>query len=118
MRASSLVVLLALIGCALAAMHGIVKPSHLPSRITKPRPQVQDVPTSWDWRSAPTGQYFLSPIRNQNNPVFCGSCWAFAATSAIADRVRILGKGLWPWATWLSVQHVLDCSTSLSLPCL
>jgi len=28
---------------------------------------------------------------------------------ALADRVRILGKGQWQWATWLSVQHLLDC---------
>lgn len=105
------VILLALAASALAALHGIVTPNTVPPRITKAMPKVESVPTSWDWRTGPTGEYLLSPIRNQNSPAYCGACWAFAATSAIADRVRILGKGLWPWATWLSVQHVLDCST-------
>lgn len=33
---------------------------------------------------------FLSPIRNQGQ---CGSCWAFASTSTLADRFNIQSKG-------------------------
>lgn len=55
-------------------------------KVTKGRP-IQ-LPKEFDGRKvwAP----FLTPIRNQGK---CGSCWAFATTSALADRFNIYCMG-------------------------
>ncbi len=44
----------------------------------------------------------LTPERDQGQ---CGSCWAFAITSVIADRIKIKGGPSVP----LSVQNLLNC---------
>jgi len=69
-----------------------------------------DVPTEFDWRNV-SGKNYLTPIRNQYNPVFCGSSWAISITAALSDRLNILRKGAWPPA-YLSVQNVIACSGS------
>jgi len=47
------------------------------------------VPTVFDGREVWKG--LLTPVRNQGR---CGSCWAFASTSALADRFNIQSLGL------------------------
>lgn len=47
-----------------------------------------DIPDVFDGRII--WKKFLSPIKNQKN---CGSCWAFASTSALADRFNIQSLG-------------------------
>ena len=49
--------------------------------------------------------------RNQHIPQYCGSCWAFAAASAVSDRLRLMTKGAWPTAE-LSPQMIVNCATS------
>lgn len=48
-----------------------------------------DIPEDFDPRKVWKG--LLSPVRNQGQ---CGSCWAFASTSTLADRFNIQSLGL------------------------
>lgn len=65
------------------------------------------LPDSFDWCSyGDTGR--CTPMRNQHIPQYCGSCWAHAALSALADRIKIARDGKGP-DIQLSVQHLLNC---------
>jgi cathepsin X len=51
-------------------------------------------------------------VRNQHIPYYCGSCWAFAATSALSDRIKIRRSAKWPDIN-ISPQVLLSCDTTL-----
>jgi C1A family cysteine protease len=48
------------------------------------------LPASFDYR--PLG--LLSTDLNQHIPTYCGSCWAHAPMSSIADRIKIMTNGI------------------------
>ncbi len=55
----------------------------------RPNPNTSDLPESLDYRA----MGLLTADLNQHIPVYCGSCWAHASFSSIADRIKIATKG-------------------------
>lgn len=68
-----------------------------------------DMPTSFTW-GAKDGVNYLTQMKNQHIPNYCGSCWAQGSTSALSDRISILRGGKWPEKN-IAVQPILDCDT-------
>jgi len=69
-----------------------------------------DIPKHLDVRNI-GGRNYASAPRNQHIPNYCGACWAFAATSALADRYRLARGDSATQQIDLSVQHILNCDT-------
>ncbi|EER01539.1 cathepsin z, putative [Perkinsus marinus ATCC 50983] len=67
----------------------------------------EKLPESWDWRNV-NGKNYITFNRNQHNPEYCGGCWAFAVTSAFADRLSIGAGARWPNKA-ISPQQVINC---------
>ncbi len=74
-----------------------VKVSHGGLSHRKLTTELEDLPENFHYQPSQ-----LTAERNQGQ---CGSCWAFAITSALADRVFIKTGNNVP----LSVQHLLNC---------
>ena len=47
-----------------------------------------DLPQVFTWQNV-NGNSYLTRMRNQHIPQYCGSCFAHAAMSSLADRVKI-----------------------------
>jgi len=66
-----------------------------------------DLPTQWSWGDV-NGTNFLTLMRNQHIPTYCGSCWAFASTAALSDRIKIARNAAFPDIN-LAPQVLISC---------
>jgi len=76
--------------------------------VREPLVHVEDLPENYDWKMV-NGTNYLTNIRNQHIPQYCGSCWAHAATSALSDRIKIARNAAWPDIN-IAPQNVISCS--------
>jgi hypothetical protein len=77
------------------------------SPTSKPLNAAGGAPTEFDWCNQ-SGVSFCTANNNQHIPQYCGSCWAHATASALADRIKF-ARGGRSVDILLSVQHVLNC---------
>ena len=94
--------------------HGCVVPNATYSNgplIKSPQPKLtmlaQSLPKIWDWRDV-NGVNYLSWTVNQHIPKYCGSCWAQATTSALADRFIVADRTKYANLA-LSPQVIVNC---------
>ncbi|CAG9318567.1 unnamed protein product [Blepharisma stoltei] len=69
----------------------IVPPHSAPETLVEP----SSLPSYLFWGNY-SGINYLTVSRNQHIPQYCGGCWSFASTSALADRFKILRNATWP----------------------
>jgi cathepsin X len=68
----------------------------------------QALPSSLFWGNR-SGVNYLTPVRNQHLPLYCGSCWAFATLSSLSDRIKIARNAAYPEVI-LSPQVIINCN--------
>lgn len=71
--------------------------------------KTEHLPANFHWGDI-DGRSFLTKSLNQHIPHYCGSCWAHAALSSLADRIKINRGGLGADIN-LSIQFILNCGS-------
>ena len=89
----------------------LLEDSDVESDYTSPLPvdyiDPKILPKSFDWRNV-SGISYLTKSLNQHIPQYCGSCWAHASLSSLADRIKIARNATGTEIN-LSIQYVLNC---------
>ena len=75
--------------------------------VWKVNPVKGPLPGNFHWGNV-NGTNFLTQLKNQHLPQYCGSCWAQAATSALSDRISVMRNGVFPEIN-ISPQVLLSC---------
>ena len=65
-----------------------------------------DLPRNFTWGNK-DGINYLTRMRNQHIPQYCGSCWAHSSTSLMSDRIAIMRGGHFPEIN-IAPQTLLD----------
>eukprot|EP01083_Nonionella_stella_P243494 848396_1 len=90
-----------------------------PSNIINPLPHEylteHDLPKEHNWNDH-NGMSCITHQINQHIPQYCGSCWATATASAMADRVKIARKCQGDDIN-LSIQYILNCGDDMAGSC-
>ena len=93
----------------------------------------EELPKRFTWSNINGTSYITTP-KNQHLPVYCGSCWAHAAMSSLADRIKIARMNrlaqdygelcgdrepeISLFDISLSIQFILNCGGSVAGSCL
>ena len=85
----------------------ITNGTRAPENVSAPLTPVT-LPEQWSWDNV-NGISYLTNMRNQHIPQYCGSCWAHAATSTVSDRIKINRKAAWPDIN-IAPQVLISCS--------
>ena len=89
---TSLTVLVLLLGITSAALPAEQKCRKKSAKPIHPviRSSLEEaaLPDTFLWNNV-NGRNYLTNIKNQHIPQYCGSCWAQAATSSFSDRIKI-----------------------------
>lgn len=103
-----------LLGCIVCALDMSHYRRHIHNPNFKPKVEtpistkpIEDLPSNFWWGDV-NGINFLTIQRNQHIPQYCGSCWAFASTSALSDRIKIMRAAEWPEII-LAPQVLISC---------
>ena len=80
-----------------------------PGFIRKPLEHVTNLPKNFIWNNV-EGVNYLTNMRNQHIPSYCGSCWAHATTSSLSDRIKIARKAAWPDVD-IAPQVLISCTS-------
>lgn len=102
---SCLVLLVLCFGIVQVHSYGQVYVPEMNEMLTKA--DLEDYPAHLFWGNMSGVDYLTAP-RNQHMPIWCGACWVFSATSAVADRLNIARNRRWPNII-LAPQPVLSC---------
>ena len=68
----------------------------------------EDLPKQKLWNDV-DGTNYLTTVKNQHIPQYCGSCWSEGTTSAIADRFNIMNDNHTASPVGISAQMVINC---------
>ena len=108
------IIIFALVLCTFAMLDISMYKTHIHNNNFKPliktelsKIPISQLPTNHWWGNF-NGLNYLTYQRNQHIPIYCGSCWAFSATSALSDRIKIRRKAQWPDII-LSPQVLISC---------
>mmetsp|Transcript_18771 Transcript_18771/g.33778 ORF Transcript_18771/g.33778 Transcript_18771/m.33778 type:complete len:370 (+) Transcript_18771:55-1164(+) len=98
----------------------VILPGHTKmSHVTSPLPHTyisdDEIPDEWNWNDV-DGKSCLTHQLNQHIPQYCGSCWAHASLSSLADRIKI-ARNCEGDDINLSIQYVLNCGLHVAGSC-
>lgn len=103
--------IIALLCVSSTLQKGCYKPSGHKSPYTwvdpMPENSINDLPENFTWGDK-DGVNYLTQLKNQHIPNYCGSCWAQGSTSALSDRISIMRNATFPEIN-VNVQQILDC---------
>jgi cathepsin X len=96
-------------------MPGHTKMSHVISPLPQNYVDDDDIPYEWNWNDV-DGKSCLTHQLNQHIPQYCGSCWAHASMSSLADRIKI-ARNCEGDDFNLSIQFILNCGSDVAGSC-